>query len=150
RRRRGARPRRREGRAGAFRGAAAAGTPAHGAHTADAFGGLQRGGAHAGAAGRGAARTVRKAEGAGARRVGAPRGHSGARHAVRRVPRGRRRGRAGTPTPTPGTGPGRGRRALMGWNTFGRSATFAAAAGCGVWPWLLVAAPLCGVRAALG
>lgn len=37
----------------------------------------------------------------------------------------------------------------MGWNTFGRSAVFAAAAGCGVMPWLLVVAPLLGVRGAL-
>jgi hypothetical protein len=37
----------------------------------------------------------------------------------------------------------------MRWNTFGRSAAFAAAAGCGAIPWLLVAAPLLGVRGAL-
>jgi hypothetical protein len=37
----------------------------------------------------------------------------------------------------------------MGWNTFGRSAVFAAAAGCGVMPWLLAAAPLLGVHRAL-
>lgn len=37
----------------------------------------------------------------------------------------------------------------MRWNTFGRSAVFAAVAGCGVMPWLLVAAPLLGVRGAL-
>jgi hypothetical protein len=37
----------------------------------------------------------------------------------------------------------------MGWNTFGRSAVFAAVAGCGVMPWLLAVAPLLGVRRAL-
>lgn len=37
----------------------------------------------------------------------------------------------------------------MRWNTFGRSALFAAAAGCGVMPWLLGAAPLLGIRGAL-
>ena len=37
----------------------------------------------------------------------------------------------------------------MRWNTFGRSAGFAAAAGCGVMPLLLVTAPLLGVRGAL-
>ncbi len=37
----------------------------------------------------------------------------------------------------------------MRWNTFGRSAVFAAVAGCGVMPWLFVAAPLLGVRGAL-
>jgi len=37
----------------------------------------------------------------------------------------------------------------MGWNTFGRSAVFAALAGCAVAPWLLIAGPLLGVRWAL-
>jgi hypothetical protein len=37
----------------------------------------------------------------------------------------------------------------MGWNTFARSAVFGAAAACGVMPWLLVVAPLWGVRGAL-
>ena len=34
----------------------------------------------------------------------------------------------------------------MGWNTFGRSAVFAALAGFGVMPWLLLAGPLLGMR----
>jgi len=37
----------------------------------------------------------------------------------------------------------------MRWNTFGTSALFAAIAGCGLMPWLLVGAPLLGVRGAL-
>lgn len=37
----------------------------------------------------------------------------------------------------------------MGWNTFGRSAVFAAFAGFGVAPWLLLAGPLLGMRWAL-
>ena len=37
----------------------------------------------------------------------------------------------------------------MGWNTFARSAVFAAVAGFGVTPWLLIAAPLLGMRWAL-
>jgi len=37
----------------------------------------------------------------------------------------------------------------MGWNTFGRSALFAALAGFGVMPWLLLAGPLLGMRWAL-
>ena len=37
----------------------------------------------------------------------------------------------------------------MGWNTFGRSAACAAAAGSGVVPWLLVAAPLLGGHRAI-
>lgn len=37
----------------------------------------------------------------------------------------------------------------MGWNTFGRSTVFAALAGCGVIPWLVLAGPLLGMRRAL-
>jgi hypothetical protein len=37
----------------------------------------------------------------------------------------------------------------MGWNTFGRSAVFAALAGCAVAPWLLIAGPRLGLRWAL-
>jgi hypothetical protein len=37
----------------------------------------------------------------------------------------------------------------MGWNTFGRSAVFAALGGFGVAPWLLIAGPLLGMRWAL-
>jgi hypothetical protein len=37
----------------------------------------------------------------------------------------------------------------MGWNTFARSAVFAALAGFGVAPWLLLAGPLLGMRWAL-